>query len=86
MNVVITGTTQGATTDIDGDAALPVPIPAGKFYVDLVHQWAFLDGLVPGDLGPLAAGELHRVLETAFAMAVLTHGRALGAMAAHIER
>ena len=42
--------------------------------------------LVPRDLLPLAVDQLGRILEAAFAMAVLAHRRALGAMCPEIER
>ncbi len=45
-----------------------------------------VDGLVPGDLLPLAARELHRVFQPAFAVAVFAHRCALRAVAAHVER
>ena len=45
-----------------------------------------VDRLVPGDALPLAADELHRVLEPLVAVAVLAHRRTLGAMRAEVER
>ena len=44
------------------------------------------DGLIPGDAGPLAVGELHRIFEPAFAAYQFAHGGALGAMRAAIDR
>ena len=67
--------------------AQPVHRVRAGTLADVEHLVAdLLDGLVPGDLGPLAAGELHRVFQPAFAVAVLAHRCALGAVAAHVER
>lgn len=38
------------TTDANGDAAIPLPIPAGSFGVTLLNQWAVVDGGLPGML------------------------------------
>ena len=54
---------------------------------DLEHLVADLaDRLIPRDLLPLAVDELHRILQPAVAMHEFTHGRALGAMRAAVDR
>src|SRR5207237_4400096 len=46
----------------------------------------FVDRLVPTDLLPLAADELHRRFQPMLAMTVLARGRAFGAMGAERQR
>src|SRR5262249_8527908 len=45
-----------------------------------------VDGHVPGDTGPLAVDQLHRVTQTAIAMDDFAHRGAFGAMRAAIDR
>ena len=66
--------------------AEPVDGVGAVLLADLEHLVADLvDRLVPGNALPLAADELHRVLEALVAVAVLAHRRALGAMRAEVE-
>ena len=66
--------------------AEPVDRIGAVLLADLEHLVADLvDRLVPGDALPLAARQLHRVLEALVAVAVLAHRRALGAMGAEVE-
>ena len=69
----------GRTQPVDGVGAGTV--------AHLQHLVAdFVDGFFPGNAGPFAAGELHRIFQAAFAVRMLTHRRALGAMRSKIER
>src|SRR5262249_19589749 len=45
-----------------------------------------VDGHVPGDAGPLAIDQLHRITQTAIAMDDFAHRGAFGAMRAAIDR
>ncbi len=67
--------------------AQPVDAIGTRRLADLQHLVADLvDRLIPGDPRPLAADELHRVLEAALAVGVLAHRRTLGAVGAEVER
>ena len=67
-------------------ATQPVNRVRTAFLADLQHLVADLvDRFVPGDFLPLSADHFHRVLETAFAVGMLAHGGAFGAMCAKVE-
>jgi len=68
--------------------AKPVnPIRPGGSVADLHHLVAdFIDGVFPGNPGPFAVDELGRIFQPAFAVRMLAHCCALGAMGAEIER
>ena len=67
--------------------AEPVHRVGPRLLADAQHGVADLvDGVVPAHALPLAAGELHRVLHTAGADAVLAHRSALRAVRAQVQR
>ena len=67
--------------------AEPVHRVGSGLLADAQHGVADLvDGVVPGHALPLAAGELHRVLQAAGADSVLAHRSALRAVRAQVQR
>ncbi len=46
----------------------------------------FVDGLIPGESVPLAVHELHRIAQATLALHIVSHGRALAAVRAAIDR
>src|SRR5450759_4094088 len=58
-----------------------------RFFLDREQFVAdFFQRVIPTDPLPLAADQLHRILEAMLAMAVLADRRALGAVRAEVER
>ena len=66
--------------------AEPVDAVGAGLLAQAQHLIAHLfDGLIPTDALPLAAHQLHRVLEATLTVAVLAQGRPLGAVTAKVE-
>src|SRR5690606_33603211 len=69
----------GRAEQVDGVGAVAL--------ADLHHLVADLvDGLLPGDALPLAAGQFHRVFQPPVAVRDLAHGGTLDAVAAAVDR
>ena len=69
----------GRAEPVDGIRAVFVP-QAGDLVADLI------DGLIPGDAGPLPVDHLHRIFQAAVAGDELADRRALGAMGTPVDR